>query len=122
MTNLQPHRSDYRYRTGDTGHVIEVEVDYRKDARQRGIYISIRPIELKDGCMSFVLMSGYTIFLAPLQRASPKVLAQWAEIMDPIVPALAEAFHIPVEEGKFARGDKDSFRRMVAERLAAVKV
>jgi hypothetical protein len=60
MINLQPHKDGYRYRTGEVGEVVEVEVTYYKDMRKRGVYVAVRPITLKDGMMSYVLTSGTT--------------------------------------------------------------
>lgn len=89
MQHLKHVGGKYRYRSGDTGLVIEVEVNYRKDARVRGIYLAVRPVTLEDDMVRWVLGAGCSLAVEPLARKNDKALASVACGLDPLVPAIA---------------------------------
>lgn len=98
MQHLQPYRDEFRYRTGTEGDVISIEVSYDLGGSNmfsgtrsaRGIYISVRPVTLKDGMVSFVLGAGIKALVAPLNRANPKKLLAVAEKLDAHVLTIGE--------------------------------
>lgn len=92
MINLQPHKDGFRYRTGEAGEVIEVEVTYYKNMRRRGVYVSIRPITLSDGFISYVLTSGTNTLAMELARSTPKKVLLVAQTIDPVAAELAQLF------------------------------
>lgn len=92
MINLQLHKDGFRYRTGEAGEVIEVEVTYYKNMRRRGVYVSIRPITLSDGFISYVLTSGTNTLAMELARSTPKKVLLVAQTIDPVAAELAQLF------------------------------
>ena len=95
MQNLvQRGSTAFRYRSGTEGHIIEIEVFYTKGTTRRGICVAIRPIELKDHCVTFLIFSGATVFVEPLLRSTPKKLAAAAEFFDAHVLGLALTFKL----------------------------
>ena len=91
MTNFQPYKDEYRYRTGDAGEVIQIDVSYHKNGR-RGIYAYINKVTLSEGIMSMEIFSGVHAFLMPLERGNARKLAAVAEKLDAIAPEIAAIF------------------------------
>ncbi len=97
MTNLQPYRKEaFKYRTGGSGSVIEVSVHYSQGhhVSQRGIWFALRPMELENerGVISESFLAGCAMMLAPTERSKPKLLRDWAERVDSILPELISAW------------------------------
>jgi hypothetical protein len=95
MKNLQlRHDGTYRYRTADIGNVVTVEIYYYKsdNLRRRGISVHVTPQEVRDGCVSTVLLSGYSVFAMQLARKNDKLVAQVASKLDEKVPEIARLF------------------------------
>ena len=94
MTNLQLTRDGYRYRTAPLGEVVTVDIYYYKSdtMSRRGISVNVRPETVEDGCVSTVLMSGYSVFALHLRRKNDKLLAQLAAQLDARVPEIARLF------------------------------
>jgi hypothetical protein len=116
MTNLKTHRDDYQYYSGESGEVVKLTLSYYKDARVRGIYLYIHTVTLKqEGTFkseSFLIFGDNSarLLCAPLPRKSPKVMAALAGRLDPIIPALVEAY----------RTDKNSAVQMATDCIQGV--
>ncbi len=52
MQHLTAHNGSFRYRTAQTGKFTEVEVYYYKSQRGKGIVVTVRPVEARDGMMT----------------------------------------------------------------------
>lgn len=104
LTNLKPKGKDtFIYRTGDTGDVIEVEVEYSSGAgHNRGIWVRVQPVTLSDGCKSFMLFSGFSVMVEPLERSKPSALAAAAAKLDPQAIQLAQLFTVDKGQAKEA--------------------
>lgn len=104
FTNLVASGKDsFRYRTGDTGDVIEVEINYNNGSasrRHRGLWARVTPITLSEGCISYTLMSGFAVMVEALERARPSALIAKAERLDPQAKAIAETFAIDQAKAK----------------------
>ena len=109
MTNFKPYRDEFRYRTGDAGEVIQIDVSYHKNGR-RGIYAYINKVTLSEGMMSMEVFSGVHAFLQPLERGNARKVAAAAEKLDAIVPELAAIF---------STGDKAGAAKLAVERMTA---
>lgn len=92
---------EYRYRTGELGHVIEVELYYSKGGAnyfsgsydKRGIYASIKPVEVKaDGSVGFIIGKGVRTVLVELKAKSNKTLEKVAQLLDADAPKIAEMY------------------------------
>jgi isopentenyldiphosphate isomerase len=103
MTKLQPAADDpkncFRYRDQETGEAVEVEVCYVSHTARRGIYLTIKPVTISEGAYSFNLMSLRQYRVRFLNRASPRVLREIAEAVDPRVEELAATFRQDSEAG-----------------------
>jgi hypothetical protein len=88
---LRSGETSFVYRTAPEGNVIAVEVYYLKtdNLMRRGIYCNVQPQEIKDGCISIVLMSGVRVHCAFLARKNDKMLLAIAAKIDEHAPALA---------------------------------
>lgn len=103
ITRLQPAHDDpkncFRYRDRETGEAVEVEVCYLAHSARRGIFLTIKPVTLSEGAYSFNLMSLRQYRVRVLNRASPRVLREVAEAVDPHVETLAATFREDSEAG-----------------------
>lgn len=88
------HDGVYRYRTADAGEVIALEVYYYKSSyvERRGVSVHVMPQTIKDGLMSTVLLSGYTVLAQRTARKSDKAVAGIAARLDAHVPEIARLF------------------------------
>ncbi len=101
LTNLKPTRSgNMGWKSGNEGKVITVSLSYSKGGMNyftgrtdpRGIWIFIRPIEIKDGFESFIITEGIGLFVEELKAKSDKKLQAAAERFDGRVLELAAAW------------------------------
>ncbi|HEX6037923.1 hypothetical protein [Longimicrobium sp.] len=103
ITRLQPSHDDpkncFRYRDKESGDAVEVEVCYVSHSARRGIYLTIKPVTLSDDAYSFNLMSLRQYHVRSLNRASPRVLREIAEAVDPHVEELAATFREDSQAG-----------------------
>lgn len=116
MTNLKLKRDgSYEYFSGETGEVVNIDLDYHKDWKVRGIYlrISIVTLEQHDGyrTMSFTLLGdkAVNVLLQQLPRKNDKILAQYAFRLDQMIPELLAAY----------QESQDSARQLIQTRIAA---
>jgi hypothetical protein len=106
MQHFTPYRDEYRYRTGNAGEVIQIDVSYHKG---RGIFAYINKVTLADGCLSMEVFSGVHALLMPLARKSAKTLAAVTEKLDAIAPEIAAIF----------AEDKKAAAKLATDRMAA---
>lgn len=106
LKNLKFSAKDgFIYRTGDTGNIIEVTVDYNNGSasrRHRGIWVHVQPWTISEETRSTDLMSGIAIMVERLERAKPTALAAAAERLDHDAIALAALFIVDKNEAKAA--------------------
>jgi hypothetical protein len=103
LQSLKQTRKGYEYVSGTDGNCVVIDVYYDKGGTNyfvgsrdpRGIYVSIRPVEIKDGIQTFVLFKGVKAFIKETKAASPKVLFAVAEKVDAVV-ALATSLYMTV--------------------------
>lgn len=102
MTNFQYVRDEtFRYRSAKSGPVVDVEIYYRKDARVRGIYISVLKKEVELGesggfdSESFSMtsmMDSPKVLLKALPRKSDKEILRLVTFFDKSAPLIASTF------------------------------
>ena len=136
MQNLKLEGDKYLYRTGNMGKVIEFEVDYTLGGygffgsapRQRGIEITIRPIEYLSEDLtrySFSIggndrVSGGYIFVEPLARKNAKKTLRAAEFFDEIAPMVAGMWKDNMPEAKRLLFERvEEFKKQYLVQVAA---
>jgi hypothetical protein len=93
----------YFFHDREEGEAIEVEVYYsRSSLRHRGIYVSIKPVTVSEGLVSFNMLGGYSRRICSLQRAAPRVLKQVVKAAEATVAELAETYRRDPSAGKQA--------------------
>ncbi len=95
MTNFtRKSKTDYTYRSGELGPVIELSVSYSAgfSLSSRGVWFALRPVTISTDSYSLSLMAGVRLMLAPLERAKPAVLLAMAERIDPIAREIVAAW------------------------------
>ena len=100
MNLKQRNTTEWRWDSVDApalGDFIRVTVAYHKASHShRGVWVSVQPWRRENSCghvaENTMLFSGLTVTMRSLPRFSPKVLEQCVGIIDPLCPALAEAF------------------------------
>ncbi len=88
--NFQPHQNAFRYRTAEDGDIVQVDIDYWRDARVRGLYITFAPATITDGLLTVPLSKMKSTMLAACPRVNPKLLASIAQRLDAAAPQLAD--------------------------------
>jgi len=102
MKNMQEHREDFRYRPAEVGKMVEVRVTYIKasDVRRRGVYLVVQPMEVVQdqgtgySGETFMIFSGFQVFLEQTARKNPKLVKAGAELVDEWVPEIARRFGV----------------------------
>lgn len=102
LKNLQTHKDGrYEWTSVDTGRGVKFTLDYWKDARRRGIYVSAYPVECaprtdvqgKPFTQEIIeITDGFSVLVLPLERKSPKSLVGFAEFIDAELPEIARVF------------------------------
>jgi len=110
LQHLKPKGKDgFRYRTEPLpdGKAVEVEIHYSKGGANyftggqdpRGIYASVTPITLKDGCVSFIMFSGKCFLVERLAAYKPSALRARVALLDAHAPAIADVALVDLEAG-----------------------
>lgn len=104
LTNLKMKPDgDYRYRSGDSGQIVEINVRYSLggtnflsgNQQRRGVTVSVSPCEVGEYGFTYQLMgsarkSGLRFFVEQLARKNQKRTDAAAAALDTILPKVAE--------------------------------
>lgn len=91
--DLTPEQTPDELKEGRSGTpVLRVELYYSKDARKRGLKLSVNRVVVSPNSTSGFPMSAYNglLHLATLDRKNDKIGKEWASRVEAAFPKLAE--------------------------------
>ena len=101
MTNLQ-RRPDgsWRWRSGDSGDIVEVEVAYdlggsnffTGSTMRRGVYVNVTPKRIEAGMVRTTAFTGGRFFIVPLDRKNARTIDAVAAKLDSAIPMVGACF------------------------------
>ena len=116
MTYLKQDRNgNYEYFSGETGEVVQIELDYCLASKPRGIYLRISTVTVGHDngfrTVSFMLFSDNAVraLICQLPRKNSRILTQYAFRLDQMIPELLAAY----------QESKDNARQLIQSRIAA---
>lgn len=91
MSHLKPvSKTEYRYRSGDSGPAVQVSVYYSAGFMliERGIWLLVQSVAANTDGYAFPLNDGIRVLLAPAERLKASLLRSMAERIDRLVSEL----------------------------------